>query len=111
MNGHHHYPQDPECFCERPRPCTKCDQDTTDNVWLERGTPGAIGICLLDTMTEDQVITVLEHDERARKDLLRVTSDPHLLHLARTITRLPVMEEMDAIQKDMNREGPKTNVL
>lgn len=106
---HHHPPGDP-CRCP-PRPCTKCDRDTQNNVWHERGTPGAIGICLLDTMTEEQIIYTLEHDERARKDLLRVTSDPHLLHLAHTITRLPVVEEMDAMQKDMNREGPATNVL
>ncbi len=90
---------------------TKCDRDTTNNVWVERGTPGAIGICLLDTMRPDQVIYSLERDERARADLLRVTSDPQLLELAQTVERLPTMELSDAVQKDANREGPATNVL
>ncbi len=66
------------CGCEEKPFRTKCDRDTTNNVWLERGTPGAIGICLLDTMTEEQVIYTLERDERARADLLRVTSDSRL---------------------------------
>ncbi len=74
---------------------------------MERGdTPNDVnvpGICLLDTMSEDQVIYSLEHDEQARADLLTVTSDPHLLELANTIPRLPVVEEMDAEQALTNR--------
>jgi len=98
------------CCDEEPR-CTNCDRDTKNNVWLERGTPGAIGICLLDTMTRSQVIYCLEHDERSRADLLRITSNPDLLELAATVTRLPTVELMDAMQSDFNREGPSTNVL
>lgn len=97
--------EDP-CRC---RPCTKCDRYVrgTTNVWVEKGpNPGdekAIGICLLDTLTETQVIGVLERDEKARADLLTVTSDPCLLELARTIPRLPVVEEADAEQALINR--------
>src|SRR6185369_4428284 len=97
--------EDP-CRC---RPCTKCDRYVkgTTNVWVEKGpNPGdekAIGICLLDTLTEAQVINILERDEKARADLLTVTSDPCLLELARTIPRLPVVEEADAEQALINR--------
>lgn len=93
--------------CPEPEPppcCTKCDRDRENNVWVDRGTPGAIGICLLDTMTEDQVIYVLERDERARADLRRVTSDCRLLELADQVKRLPTEEHMDVQQRFWNRE-------
>lgn len=90
---------------ETPKPATYCDRDTKDNVWVERApnSPDAIGICLLDTMSEAQVINVLNRDDQARADLLRVTSDEGLLELARTVPRLPTEEEMDAEQKALNR--------
>jgi hypothetical protein len=58
---------------------------------------------MLDTMTDAQIIYCLEHDEKARADLLTVTSHPHLLKLARTVPRLPVVEETDAEQALINR--------
>jgi hypothetical protein len=58
---------------------------------------------MLDTMTDQQVIYVLERDEEARADLLKVTSDPHLLELARTVPRLPTVERMDAEQAQYNQ--------
>lgn len=77
------------------------------NVWVERGcTPNdadAVGVCLLDTMSEAQVIYSIEHDEAAREDLLRVTSDPALRALANSVPRLPVVEEADAEQAQYNR--------
>jgi hypothetical protein len=86
---------------------TMCDRDTKDNVWVERGpNPGdelCIGICLLDTLSEPQIIHVIERDDRARQDLLRVTSDARLLEIARTVPRLPTVEESDEQQKDINR--------
>jgi len=89
----------PEC---PPPPCTKCDRDKTNNVWVEGHDPekGVPGICLLDTLEDYQVIDVLQRDERARQDLLRVTSDPHLLDLAVKIPRFPTTEEGDELQKD-----------
>jgi len=101
------------CGCQST-PCgcstTKCDRDTTNNVWLERGSENARGICLLDTLTETQVINILEKDERARADLLRVTSDVRLLELARTTKRLSTAEEADLQQKWANKnESPSSN--
>lgn len=54
-------------------------------------------------MTKSQVIYVLEHDQRAAKDLLKVTSDPDLLYLAMNVTRLPTAELMDMEQSVQNR--------
>jgi hypothetical protein len=104
------------CVCPPQRPCTKCDryQKGMQNVWVSRASSGTglvgpdaeedvPGICLLDTMTRAQIIYVLERDEKARADLLVVTSCPELLHLARTVPRLPVVEETDAEQALLNR--------
>ena len=100
------------CACNRV--CTKCDRDRTNNVWVERGNnPGsenAPGICLLDTLTEAQIIDIVERDERARKDLLRVTSDPRLLEIATKTKRLSTAEEADLQQKWINKnETPAGN--
>ena len=100
------------CSC-RPF-CTKCDRDRTNNVWVERGNnPGsenAPGICLLDTLTEAQVIDIVERDERARADLLRVTSNPRLLEIAAKTKRLTTSEEADLQQKWVNKnEAPAGN--
>ncbi len=106
------------CVCPPSRPCTKCDryQKGMQNVWVSRASSGTglvgpdaeenvPGICLLDTMTRAQVIYVLERDEKARADLLVVTSCQELLHLARTVPRLPVVEETDAEQALLNRQN------
>lgn len=100
------------CACQPA--CTKCDRDRTKNVWVERGNnPGsenAPGICLLDTLTEAQVIDIVERDEQARKDLLRVTSDPRLLEIAVKTKRLTTAEEADLQQKWVNKnEAPAGN--
>jgi hypothetical protein len=83
------------CACQNEvcvqTPSTKCDLyiPGTKNVWVERGDSpndvNAPGVCMLDTMCDAQVICVIERDEQAREDLLRVTSDAHLLELARTV--------------------------
>lgn len=54
-------------------------------------------------MTKAQVIYVLEHDQRAAKDLLKVTTDPELLYLARNVNRLPTMELADMEQSVQNQ--------
>lgn len=93
------------CCCLGPAvPCTNCDRDRKNNVWVEGVTDenGNGGICMLDTMTRAQIVGVLEVNERARADLLRVTSNPELLHLASIVKRLPTQEEGDKLQTEMN---------
>jgi len=84
------------------------------NVWVERGCSSvdvnAPGVCMLDTMTDDQVIYVLERDEKARADLLLVTSDAHLRELAQTIARLPTYQDDDKLQSDMNRNHAPASI-
>jgi hypothetical protein len=58
---------------------------------------------MLDTMCEAQIIYVLERDDKARADLLKVTSDPHLRELARTVPRLPTVEQTDVEQANINQ--------
>ncbi len=80
--------------CDPCKPKTRCDRDTKNNVWVERGCDewsqaNSPGICLLDTLDDCDIAYVLERDDRARADLLRVTSDPHLLALEAHVKRLP----------------------
>lgn len=88
---------------------TRCDLyvQGSDNVWVERGiNPGdenAPGVCMLDDMCDSQIINILERDEKAREDLLTVTSDQHLLELARTVPRLPSVEQTDVEQALINQ--------
>ena len=98
-------PPDSRPDCGPPRRKTKCDADTTDNLWVERADPSRIGICLLDTMSEAQVIHSVERNDVARADLLRVTTDERLLEIARMTPRLPTTEQADEIQSDVNRNN------
>lgn len=100
------------CDCVRavvPERVTRCDRYVpgTENVWVERGCSAndvtARGVCMLDTMTDAQISYCLERDERARADLLTVTSDPHLLELARTVPQLPKVELTDVEQALLNQ--------
>jgi len=98
-------PELPECEA----PTSRCDLYVpgSDNVWVERGDGpsdgDAPGVCMLDTLEDCQIIYILQRDEKARQDLIRITSDPHLLELARTTPRLPVVERMDAEQAQFNQ--------
>ena len=101
------------CQCP-PVYTSKCKRLREPNVWIERGnhsgSENAPGICLLDTMSEEQVIYSLDRDPKARADLLKVTDDPHLLDLARTVMPLPEQEEADMHQKWFNRtDAPAAN--
>lgn len=91
---------------------TYCDRDCKDNVWVERdgNIPDAPGICLLDTMNEDQVINSISRDERARKDLLRVTSDPRLLYLAGVVPPLGTDESEDGTMKQFNANNKPESI-
>lgn len=104
------------CACAPDAACppiagTRCDRYVTGskNVWVERGcSPNDVtapGVCMLDTMTDCQIIHSLERDDVARADLLTVTSDPHLLELARTVPRLPTVEETDVEQSLLNQSN------
>lgn len=70
--------------------CTVCDGDKSDpcNVWY------VDGICKLDQLTYDQVWCVLSRVPRAKEDLMKITTDPVLLSLARD-SRL-VSDESDS---------------
>jgi hypothetical protein len=98
----------PPAECPTP-PTTKCDRYVpgSKNVWVERGDSpndvNAPGVCMLDTMCDSQVIYVLERDEQAREDLLKITSDLHLLDLAKSVPRLPTVEEADVEQALLNQ--------
>lgn len=63
------------------------------------------GICMLDTMTRAQVISVIEADDVARADLKRVTSDPCLLELANNVQKLPTEEPGDTLQRELGRQA------
>jgi len=90
--------------CAPTRKPSKCDLYTGDpNCWVEKGDPSAKGICMLDTLNECQVTYIIQHNERARVDLLKVTSDPALRRLAETIPKLPVVEQNDAEQAYVNK--------
>lgn len=86
-----------------PKPCTRCTGDWTNNSWIERESPEAMGVCLLDNLCEEQIIAILERNDQARADLLRITSDPRLLELARTVQRLPAQQQDDATMTALNR--------
>jgi hypothetical protein len=84
------------------------------NVWIDRGTnpedanlPGA---CLLDTMSEEQIIYSLERDATARKDLLLITTDPHLRSLVATVPYLSTAEETDVEQSQVNRSNEPNSI-
>lgn len=88
---------------------TRCDRYVpgSKNVWVERGcSPNDVtapGVCMLDTMTDAQIIYSLERDDQARADLLTVTSDPHLIELANTVPKLPTPEQTDVEQALVNQ--------
>lgn len=85
---------------------TKCDRDRVNNVWLEGADENGVGgVCLIDTMSEEQVVFVLQRDEVARADLKRITSDADLLNLADTVPRLQTVETDDQLQTQLNRHS------
>jgi hypothetical protein len=92
--------------CE-PTACTLCDGDRRDNVWIEGGdrATGEGGVCLLDTLTQEEVVYVLQRDEKARADLKRVTTNAELLALATEVPRLPTVEAGDDLQKQMSTDA------
>lgn len=89
--------------CPEPEdrvPCSLCDGDKTNNHWFQEN------VCVLDNLTASQVTYILQHNEVARVDLLRVTSNPELLDLANTVPRLPTTEEDDELMKIQAKQTP-----
>jgi len=86
---------------------TYCDGDRVNNVWVEGAVDadGNGGICMLDTMTEEQVVYVLQRDPKAREDLQRVTTDADLKAWAETIPLLPTGNEGDKLQREVNNNA------
>jgi hypothetical protein len=83
---------------------TLCDGDRVNNVWVEGARPdGTLGICMLDTMEEYQIINVLQRDPKAREDLKRVTTNQYLQELLAKIPMLPSHNEGDQLQKEANQ--------
>jgi len=93
---------------EEEAPTTLCDRDRVNNVWIDGGNKetGEGGVCQLDTLREDQVVYVIQRDQRARADLLRVTSNEYLQELARTVPPLPQERPGDKLQQELNRNRP-----
>jgi hypothetical protein len=54
-------------------------------------------------MCDEQIIHVLERDDKARSDLLKVTSDQGLINLAKTVPKLPTVEQSDVEQALLNQ--------
>lgn len=89
-----------ECFKK-----TLCDGDLTNNYWIEGGdaATGIGGVCMLDNLTQEEVVYHIQHNHKARADLKRVTTDVELHQLADDTPPLPTGEFADALQSDINR--------
>jgi hypothetical protein len=93
-----------DCPCEDETKPSLCDCDKQKNLWFEgENTEKGIGCCLLDTMTEEQVIYTLTHNPFAARDLLKITTNARLRELAETVGLLPSMPEGDRDQAEVNR--------
>lgn len=82
--------------CDEPVP-SLCDGDITNNEWFGEG------VCLLDTMSKNQVIYTIQHNPKARDDLKRVTSCVEILRLLELVPLLPTVQEDDEMQRELNR--------
>lgn len=98
--------QTPDPACETQDPShfrTLCDGNRMNNVWSEGTTESVIGICMLDTLEEYQIIHILQRDPQARIDLPKVTTNPYLLNMLERIPMLPSGNEGDQLQKEVNQ--------
>ncbi len=86
---------------------TLCDGDRTHNCWIEGGDPntGEGGVCLLDNLTAEQVVYIVERNPKAREDLKRVTTNEEVLALANETPPLPSGEYADVLQSEVNKNA------
>lgn len=92
--------------CDPETPATLCDLDVRNNVWVEGVVDleqGMRGICMLDQLSERQIIGILQHDPKARDDLPKVTSNPALRQLLAQTKLLPGVELEEELQQRSNR--------
>ena len=97
---------DPCSECEPESPATLCDLDVRNNVWVEGVVDlahGKRGICMLDTLSQAQIVSILQHDPRAREDLPKVTSNAELRQLVVDTKLLPAVELSEELQQKQNR--------
>lgn len=84
-------------------PGSLCNLDLSNNVWVEgrddENPERQPGVCMLDTMAENQIVDIVSRDERARADLLKVTSDRRMIEIANQVKRLPTEEPGDSMQR------------
>jgi hypothetical protein len=86
--------------------CTVGDlHDVKDNIWFQPQAPGAIGRCILDEMTYEQVYLVLERYPLAKRDMYRITTNPHLIRLANTVQLMVNEHEDNQIVVDRFNRG------
>lgn len=94
-------PQNPNgcdpCQTGEGPPPTLCDGDTTNNCWVEGN------VCLLDTMSKQQIVYSIEHNPKARDDLARVTTCEEILQLLKDVPLLSGVQEDDAQQRVLNQ--------
>lgn len=82
---------------------TLCDGERLNNVWVEGATESVIGICMLDTLEEHQIVHIIQRDPQARIDLAKVTTNSYLLNLLERVPMLPSGNEGDQLQKEVNQ--------
>jgi len=63
--------------------CSVCTGDVRCNMFFQDRAAGFPGRCILDEMTYEQVWNILLRNPNAKGDLMKITSDPILLSLAR----------------------------
>lgn len=97
-DGHDNNGADP-CVTGLGPPPTLGDGDITNNYWMESG------VCMLDTMTREQVIYVIERNPIARKDLARVTTCQEILDLLTLVPLLPTQQEDDKVMKQLSGDS------
>lgn len=92
-----------------PKCGTKCNLDTSDNLWYtsdQPGYPGTVCQCKLDQLTYGQVVFILQRNPFAARDLMRITNDPCLLELARTVKLVePEQEENQRVTDRLMRNS------
>lgn len=86
--------------------CSLCQGDEKDNIFSVPRAPGFPNRCILDELTFDQLYTVLLRNPNAKRDLLRITSDPLLISLANEVKLIAdPLEDDKIVEKMINGKG------